>query len=179
MSEYEVYVKRQPTGGDGALIPLDAITSIGWGEITGGIRMQTPVAYLMGLISEETMRSANIKCSGMHNYDNGIKVCIIKGHTPTKTWKYLMELYGPSPSLGERKRKPYCTTRIIQLLERENKHELCRKALRDILREEGYKASRIRNAIKSVSLDGRVETKGSSFSPNQIIRLPKNENVEA
>ena len=173
MDQLQVFVRRQPMGYDGGMISLNEIWNIHWDSITGGVQKCLPVSYLMGLISYDTAIAADVKFSGMHNYDSGIKVCIIRKYTPKETWKNLIMEYGPSPDWGKRKGETYCTTRILQLLEAEANHIFTRGILRKTLYEEGYEVPRIRNAINNLSNDGRILLDGSSCSKNQKIRLPK------
>lgn len=166
----KVYVKRQPSGYDGALIDLNDVDVVGWGTVTGGTQTVTTRSYLMGKITIETLDNADgyISCSHRHNYDSGIKVCIIKNQTPRDTWKYLIEVYGLSPGATAPK-KTYCTTKILELLQTHG--EMTRGALRQSLLAEDYLPSTIRYAFKRMSKDGRIKLYGSNFSINQMVCL--------
>lgn len=167
-----VFIRRSPNGHDGGLIPLNEIWNIHWDCITGGIAGQLPYMFLMGLISYETACESDVKFSGEHHYENGIKVCIIRKYTPKDTWKCLVERYGPSPEWGARKGRTPCTTRILQILEEMPEHYMQRKELRNRLSSEFYSAQSFCSGIKKMRSDRRIYTEGSNNSPYQLIGLP-------
>lgn len=154
-------------------IPVSKIMGVTWSDISGGARVKQ--AGLYGYIWYDEAPEY-VSCSGQHSTFNGkAKVYIpVKANQeePYRTgYERLKKLAGPKPlwMVRSQKQKP-CTRRLLEVLQ-EHGGECSRLDLRNQLTREGYDIATIRNALKRMSKDGRIELLGSPYQGSQIIKI--------
>lgn len=169
----KVYIKRQLSSGDGAIVPLGLIRdSLRSTYVSGGynisLRKRYPCAYVK---PEEVEPYGHIACSGRHNYsNNGIKVLIMKSGSSKAAYKYIMSVTGLDEkdlSTAISKGAPPCTKRIVQIVN-DNNGEMLRGELREKIHEEGYKVS-FAQALKTLIKTGKIKTEGAAQSKYQKV----------
>lgn len=180
MSSYKVLITRQPRNHETAEIDIDKITGVKWDNISGGVNSRQAGYSLYGYIPYSLAKDL-VACSGSHDFGyNQAKICIPAslnaGQPPYKEgYNILSDLAGKKPasqiSLSRPEGAPPCTKRIIQVVE--NEKSITRRNLRETLISEGYASQTIRNALNRMIKAKRLQAKGSPYSPNQEISLPK------
>ena len=172
----EVIIKRsRGCYSEEAAVDVDIISSVHWGNVSGGVNVRHAGFALYGYI-DYSLASKIVSCSGMHaHYGHSAKIMIpasLNKEAPYREgYEYLLECAGRKPSYHYRLpgQKP-CTKRILELIAQ--KESVTRKALRDQLLSERYGGKQIARALNRMEKDGRIIYKeGSSNSQQQIIIL--------
>ena len=163
-----VQVCRQIGGWDLASVKFSDVWGIHWSNRTGGYQNICLQWHLFGYIHPDNIIEGDVARSGRHNYDNGIKVVILKKNN-TGIWDKLIERYGEQPKNYTRPEgQPPCSKKIIQIVN--EKKSIKRTELRQQLLDIGYQDTTIRNAIKRLSKNKKISVVGTHWT-NEVIGL--------
>lgn len=175
--DYKVFITRHSQDGWGGEISISEIERPHWDNCSGGVRKRQGGYSLYGYI-DYGLAASLVKCSGMHGgYGNSAKICIPascnRDEKYRKGYKELVDLAGDKPrsetSFHRPQGAPPCTKRIFQIVS--EKISITRGELRDILYEEGYYTTTIRNALRTLIEQKKIVTEGSAYSPKQKIKV--------
>ncbi|WP_343083978.1 hypothetical protein [Blautia producta] len=178
MEDYKVIITRHPQDYRGGEISISEISSPHWDNCSGGIRKKQSGYSLYGYIAYKLAHKI-VKCSGSHiEYGNDAKICIPasanKDEIHKMGYQILLKSAGEKPKRETSLRPkgaPPCTKRILQVVS-ENE-SITRGDLKSWLNKEGYPIKTICNALKTLIRNQKVATEGSSYSPNQKLKISK------
>ncbi len=162
-------------------IPVSKIMDVKWDDISGGAGVRQ--AGLYGFIWYDEAPQY-VSCSGQHGTFNAkAKVYIpVKANQeePYRAgYERLKKLAGPKPSWMIRSQgKKACTKRLLEVL-REHGGECSRADLRSQLKKEGYNTTTIRNALKRMGNDKKIDLLGSPHKGSQIIKIIQQEEASS
>lgn len=155
-------------------VSVEEIYDVKWDNVSGGVKKHSGSYSLYGYIPYKTAIDCGIKCSGRHDRgDNVAKVCIPKSLNQSaeyrEGYRYLLDDAGDKPkspiSMNRPAGQPPCTKKILMLLSH------TRGDLRTSLYSDGYRTTTIRNAIRSLTAQGKITLSGSSYSAYQEIHI--------
>lgn len=163
-----INVRRQPNGHDLGSVKFSDIWGIHWSNISGGYNKKCSQEFLFGYIHPDKIIDGEVACSGRHNYDNGIKVVILKKYNKS-VWSELIKIPKNRPQNTVRlEGQPACTKKIVEIVM--EKQPIRRMTLRQELLSLGYQEGTIRNALKRLENNKKISVKGNHYT-NQIIEL--------
>lgn len=166
METENVNVVRQPGDYKGGTVKLSSILDLRWDNISGGVKKKTGHYYLYGYIYCDEIIEGEVSHSCSHGEcPHYIKVCIQKNSNDKEVYKYLSEFAGEKPITQRQPGQIPCTKKILEELESRDKMK--RGDLREVLIKSGYQGTTIRNALKTMMNDRRIEVEG--FGINQLI----------
>ncbi len=151
--DLNVIICRQPQDYHCSPISISEISGVHWDNISGGVKRKQAGYSLYGYIDYNKAVQL-VSCSGSHaRYDNSAKVCIPRSENKSSPYKEgykeLKKKAGEKPKNSVRPPgTPPCTRRILHLLD--GKPLITRGELRNLLCQEGYQVTTVRNAINAL-----------------------------